>query len=85
VLDSQRTLFGQQDLLVSTQGSSAQSLISLYRAMGGGWQQARGNPLPDSASSETMGEPSDWLKMLQEPLPPPDAGPRLIGAGKDER
>jgi NodT family efflux transporter outer membrane factor (OMF) lipoprotein len=85
VLDSQRTLFRQQESLVNNQGSVAQSLISLYKAMGGGWQQARGCPLLDDATRETMGERSDWREMLQEPLPAPDAGPRLIGVEKDKQ
>ncbi|MRR50853.1 MAG: efflux transporter outer membrane subunit [Rhodocyclaceae bacterium] len=75
VLDSQRTLFSQQDRLVTTQGSVAQSLVNLYKAMGGGWQQARGRPLLDDATRETMGERSRWREILQEPLPAPDAAP----------
>ena len=38
VLDSQRTLFSQQERLVTTRGSLTQSLIALYKAMGGGWE-----------------------------------------------
>jgi hypothetical protein len=44
VLDSQRTLFTQQDRLVSNRGNVSQSLIALYKAMGGGWQAARREP-----------------------------------------
>ena len=44
VLDSQRTLFTQQDLLVSTRGNQTQSLVALFKAMGGGWEPARGRP-----------------------------------------
>lgn len=75
VLDSQRTLFSQQDRLVNTQGNAAQSLISLYRAMGGGWQQARRRPLLDDATRKTMGERSKWRDLIKEPLPAPDAAP----------
>jgi len=39
--------------------------------MGGGWQQGRGRPLLDDATRATMGERSDWRKMLAAPLPPP--------------
>lgn len=83
VLDSQRTLFSEQDRLVSTRGNAAQSLISLYKAMGGGWQQARLRPLLDDATRKTMEERSNWRDLLKEPLPAPDAAPRLNGAGKD--
>jgi NodT family efflux transporter outer membrane factor (OMF) lipoprotein len=82
VLDSQRTLFSQQELLVSTLSNVAQSLIALYKAMGGGWQQGRGRPLLDDATRETMGGRSDWGKILVAPLPPPAAGPKLIMQNK---
>lgn len=37
VLDSERTLAEQQDALASSQGLVARDLISLYTALGGGW------------------------------------------------
>lgn len=85
VLDSQRTLFSQQERMVNNLGSVAQSLVALYKAMGGGWQQARGRPLLDDATRESMGERSDWREMLEIPLPAPDAGPRLIRPGTEEQ
>ena len=75
VLDSQRTLFSQQELLVTTRGNLTQSLIALYKAMGGGWEQGRSRPLVDDATRETMGERSDWREMLAAPLPPPGCRP----------
>jgi NodT family efflux transporter outer membrane factor (OMF) lipoprotein len=38
VLDTQRTLFNQQDNLISNEGSSAIEIVSLYKALGGGWK-----------------------------------------------
>jgi NodT family efflux transporter outer membrane factor (OMF) lipoprotein len=70
VLDSQRTLFGQQDILVTNRGSLTQNLISLYKAMGGGWEQGRSRPVLDDATRETMGERSKWKGLLTAPLPP---------------
>ncbi len=75
VLDSQRTLFSQQERLVNNLGSVTQNLIALYKAMGGGWQQGRSRPLLDDATREIMGERSDWKTMLKEPLPAPGAKP----------
>ena len=60
VLDSQRTLFSQQERLVNNRGDVTQNLIALYKAMGGGWQPGRGRPVLDDATRETMGERSDW-------------------------
>jgi len=37
VLDTQRALFSQQDLLAESQGNVILNLISIYRALGGGW------------------------------------------------
>ena len=73
VLDSQRTLFSEQDQLVASRGSQSQSLITLYKAMGGGWEAARSRPVLDDATQETMGRRSDWKGLLAEPLPPPGA------------
>ena len=54
VLDSQRSLFSQQERLVSTQGGVTQSLISVYKAMGGGWQAARAEPFVDEPTRAEM-------------------------------
>ena len=82
VLDSQRTLFSQQELLVTTMSNVTLNLIALYKAMGGGWQQGRGRPLVDDATRATMGKRSNWRKMLGPSLPPPAAGPKLIRRNK---
>ena len=50
VLDSQRSLFSQQERLVSTEGGVTQSLIAVYKAMGGGWQAARAEPVVDEST-----------------------------------
>ena len=65
VLDSQRTLFSQQERLVTSRGNVTQSLIALYKAMGGGWQAGRERPVVDEQTRETMGERSDWKELLR--------------------
>ena len=55
VLDSQRTFFCQQDQLVTTRGSLTQSLIALYKAMGGGWEQGRSRPVLDDVTQRNDG------------------------------
>jgi len=82
VLDSQRTLFSQQELLVTTLSNVTLNLIALYKAMGGGWRQGRGRPLVDDATREIMGERSNWREILTAPLPPPGAGPKIIMRNK---
>jgi multidrug efflux system outer membrane protein len=39
VLDAQRSLFTEQLTLAQSRGNEFQSLVQLYRALGGGWQQ----------------------------------------------
>lgn len=73
VLDSQRTLFTQQDRLVSNLGNVTQNLIALYKAMGGGWQTARRQPVLDEQTRESMNERSDWNGLLNAPLPTPES------------
>jgi len=73
VLDSQRTLFTQQDRLVSNRGNVSQSLIALYKAMGGGWQAARHEPVLDDRTREVMINRSNWNGLLDAPLPPPES------------
>ena len=73
VLDSQRTLFSQQELLVTSRGNLTQSLIALYKAMGGGWEQGRTRPVLDDVTRETMGQRSNWKGTLDAPLPAPGA------------
>ncbi len=41
VLDSQRTLLGLEDSLLSTQADRSNAYVSLYRAVGGGWNANR--------------------------------------------
>jgi multidrug efflux system outer membrane protein len=73
VLDSQRALFTAQENLVNSRGNLTQNLVSLYKAMGGGWEQARSRPVLDDATRETMRQRSDWKGTLDAPLPPPGA------------
>ncbi len=71
VLDSQRSLFSQQERLVNVQGSVAQNLIALYKATGGGWEAARVEPFVDAATGAALKERSDWKDLIDAPLPPP--------------
>lgn len=71
VLDSQRTLFSQQERLVTSRGNVTANLVALYKAMGGGWEAGRERPVIDEQTRETMGERSAWQELLRAPLPPP--------------
>lgn len=70
VLDSQRTLFSQQERLVGSRSNASQNLIALYKAMGGGWEAGRGRPVVDEPTRAMMLRRSDWGSLLEAPLPP---------------
>jgi outer membrane protein TolC len=72
VLDSQRTLFNQQDRLISTRGDVAQSLVDFFKATGGGWQGQRGQPVLDERTRKAMAARSDWNTLIEAPLPSVD-------------
>ena len=52
-----------------TRGGVAQNLITLYKAMGGGWQAGRARPILTTRRVRTMGERSNWkiCSMLRPP------------------
>lgn len=72
VLTVEQTLTQQQDQLALAQGSVAKSLISLYKALGGGWQirlsGAEGQT--NAAESQPTAEPRP-----AEDVPPPPVAP----------
>jgi len=66
VLNSQTSLLSQQDALADAQGRIASSLVSTYRALGGGWQLREGMDVVDSATLDRMRERTDWGELLDE-------------------
>jgi NodT family efflux transporter outer membrane factor (OMF) lipoprotein len=66
VLTAQQNLLAQQDQLAVTQGSVAQGLISLYRALGGGWETRENQGFVRADIKETMAKRTNWGGLLQE-------------------
>lgn len=64
VLDSQQSLFGQQQRLVTSRGASVLNLVSLYTALGGGWENQAGQPLISDQSLEQMQQRTNWGELL---------------------
>ncbi|MFT3686841.1 MAG: TolC family protein [Phycisphaerales bacterium] len=70
VLDSQRRLFELQDELVASQGDVGTSLVSLYKALGGGWE----------GSDEVLDAPPGQQPAVNPaPVTPPPAAPVVPG------
>ncbi|MBI3909277.1 MULTISPECIES: efflux transporter outer membrane subunit [unclassified Pseudomonas] len=65
VLDAQRALFAQQDIYLVNRGTAVNSLIALYKALGGGWYSDQ--PMVDPATRKQMQERTDWGDLLDEP------------------
>ena len=65
VLDTQEALVAQQDILTSSRGDIATNLVSMYRALGGGWEIRQGNEFVPAATKEQMKERTDWGELLE--------------------
>jgi len=65
VLDAQRALFSQQQNLVNAEGSRARSLIALFKALGGGWQQQSDRPIISDESINQMNDRTNWGDFLE--------------------
>lgn len=73
VLDTQRFLAVQQDDYVTSSGVVAVSLITMYKALGGGWEIRRGNDFIQEDVRLEMSERTKWGNLLeQEELQPPE-------------
>lgn len=57
VLDTERSLFQQQDVLAESQGKVVQNLVTLYRALGGGWQPDPAELADEVEDAKASGEP----------------------------
>lgn len=74
LLTAQQNLLTRQDQLASTQGLIAQSLVGIYRAIGGGWEIRLGRDFVPPEIQKEMAERTDWNGLLQRKEPPSPAG-----------
>lgn len=65
VLDAQQSLFTQQQRYVANQGAVISSVVSLYKALGGGWQIRDGQEFVDEDNKEMMRDRVDWGELLE--------------------
>ncbi|NOR72823.1 MAG: hypothetical protein GQ467_03015 [Mariprofundaceae bacterium] len=63
VLDSQQALFSQQQNMLNSRTAAARSLVSLYKALGSGWEN-RPQQLISEHSRSSMSERTDWGELL---------------------
>ena len=67
VLDSQRSLANQQDKWTIARGDIILNLISMYKALGGGWQIGQGREYVSKENVEEMQKRTDWGDLLTPP------------------
>lgn len=77
VLTAQQSLLNEQDRLASSQGSVPQALISVYRALGGGWEIREDRDFVPPETIEEMEDRTNWGGLLRPAVvqQPPDAKP----------
>lgn len=63
VLDSQKSLFKQQQTLISVRGASVRNLVALYKALGGSWDAPA--DLISDESRQQMKTRTDWGDLLE--------------------
>jgi NodT family efflux transporter outer membrane factor (OMF) lipoprotein len=66
VLDAQKSLFSQQNRYAATQGQAVQSLVALYKALGGGWEVREGKAFVDEDTLTVMRERTNWGDILND-------------------
>ena len=66
VLDSQQRLFNQQQRFVSNQANTVRSVVALYTALGGGWQDRSGMPELDATTTKEMRDRTNWGELINE-------------------
>ena len=71
VLDTQRFLLDVQEQHTGARGDVVLSLVSTYKALGGGWEIRAGNPFVPQSTQDRMRERTDWGRLLDDGTVPP--------------
>ncbi len=66
LLTTVEKLTSTQDRYASIKGNLANQAISLYKALGGGWQISKGKSYLSAETAEKMKNRVDWDKYLDE-------------------
>jgi outer membrane protein TolC len=74
VITVQQFLLTGQDTLAGAKGAEPQSLIGIYRSLGGGWEMREGKLFLPAATAAAMGNRTDWGGLLDPAaVQPPNA------------
>jgi NodT family efflux transporter outer membrane factor (OMF) lipoprotein len=80
VLSAQQNLLQAENNLAVATGNISIGLVSLYRALGGGWQLREGKPFVDAATAREMRSRTNWGDILPPPDQPQPETPTLPSA-----
>ena len=69
VIDAQRVLLVQSTNELVNRGNNISAVISLYKAIGGGWFETPIDEIIPQSLRDTMKSRTDWGDLLTEPLP----------------
>ena len=69
VLDAQRVLFTQMERELLNQGAHISAVITLYKAVGGGWVDMTSEQMLSERVRDTMESRTNWGDLLTAPLP----------------
>jgi NodT family efflux transporter outer membrane factor (OMF) lipoprotein len=73
VLDAERVQLQVENELTRTQSAIATNRIALYKALGGGWEQRKGDLVVPQNMQTQMQERTDWGDLLSKPVATPIA------------
>jgi hypothetical protein len=62
-----RSLLQEQNALAETRSAIATELISLYKALGGGWELRQGQPVIPDTMRQEMENRTRWDDLLSSP------------------
>ena len=79
VLTAEQNLYQAQSNLVTAVGNISTGLVSLFRALGGGWEIRDGNGFVDPATAQEMRRRTNWGSVLPPPSQPQPPTPGLPG------
>lgn len=80
VLTAQQNLLQAENNLAVATGNISIGLVSLYRALGGGWQIREGKPFVNAATAQEMRNRTNWGDVLPPPDQPQPEAPGLPSA-----
>ncbi len=65
VLNAEQQLLRVQTSLISAEGNAPNSLVQLYRSLGGGWEMRYGNDIVPDNTKKTMAQRTNWGTLLE--------------------